>query len=51
MYLPRPDPHFNFNDPNEPIHDVALMIDGTKVYASKPVFFSEMLGGLTHINY
>ncbi|GMR54606.1 hypothetical protein PMAYCL1PPCAC_24801, partial [Pristionchus mayeri] len=28
---------FDFTDPNEPLHDVALLINGEKIYASKQI--------------
>ncbi|GMR54661.1 hypothetical protein PMAYCL1PPCAC_24856, partial [Pristionchus mayeri] len=33
----RMDSHFDFTDPNEPIYDVALVIEGEKIYASKQI--------------
>ncbi|GMR54605.1 hypothetical protein PMAYCL1PPCAC_24800, partial [Pristionchus mayeri] len=33
-------PRFDFTDPNEPLHDVALLINGEKIYASKQILAS-----------
>ncbi|GMR54733.1 hypothetical protein PMAYCL1PPCAC_24928, partial [Pristionchus mayeri] len=33
-------PFIDFTDPNEPRHDVALVVDGKKVYANKAILAS-----------
>ncbi|GMR54749.1 hypothetical protein PMAYCL1PPCAC_24944, partial [Pristionchus mayeri] len=48
--------HFDFTDPNEPNHDIALIIDGEKIYANKilaalsPVFYAMFYGDFAEKN-
>ncbi|GMR54610.1 hypothetical protein PMAYCL1PPCAC_24811, partial [Pristionchus mayeri] len=36
----RADPRIDFTDPNEPLHDIALVIGGDKIYANKGILAS-----------
>ncbi|GMR54612.1 hypothetical protein PMAYCL1PPCAC_24808, partial [Pristionchus mayeri] len=53
----RTDPRIDFTDPNEPIHDVAFVINGEKIYANKailaansPVFKAMFFGDFSEKN-